>query len=438
MTSKCASHPANLATILCETCKRKICLECSSHEKHTQIQMKEVDKAIGELASEQYYVINAIKSLEKTAKTRMDNVIQEVQKTGNEMVQKIANYRQNETETTKLIDDILKGTSGSIEEKYLKAKELKSSKSQYTRSKRLEFIQSEYYMHSIPKVIGRLEWVTEDQELAELCSFNTSKKNFIRSIWPVDSSKAWILHYDGEAIHLIDYNGQILESRNMGERVDDFCLSPVGDVLYTTWNGCELKKLPKGEESLSLHKFDPAYTTRGLCFKGEDVIVCLCSKSQSKPTRLAKMSISNRTAKELECTAQSGFFEPGRVSCTLGGVMAVIDWKDTGRFVNVIDRDGNSISTWKGEMKSESNISPFAPFDVSFCNINNEKRFLVTLTGSGWNKVCSVDVSGKNAKCIYTAEERSCNGAIATDPDGHIWIGDEKGRIHIMAVLAKA
>ncbi|XP_021367066.1 uncharacterized protein LOC110459231 [Mizuhopecten yessoensis] len=437
MTTKCASHPANEATLLCETCKRKICLECSNHEKHTQIPMKEVKKVLEDLTSEQYSVINAIKSLERKAKTSVDSVIQEVQKTGQEMVQKIADVRQNEAATARLMDGILKGQRDSIEEKYLKAKDLKSSRSQYTRCKRLEFIQSHYHMGIIPKAIGRLEWVTEDQELAELCSFKTSKSSFIRSIWPVDSSKAWILHYRDEALHLIDYNGQILETRNFGERVEDFCLSPAGDILYTTWDGCELKKLTKDRESVSLHAFDSAYTTRGICFTGEDVIVCLCSKNKSKPTRLAKMSIAKSTAKELECTAKIGFFEPGRVSCTLGGVMAVIDWKDTGRFVKVIDRDGNTRSTWNGEMKSESNISPFVPFDVSFCNINNDKRFLVTLTGSGWNKVCSVDVSGGNAKCIYTAEEKTCDGAIATDPDGQIWIGDEKGRIHIMAVLAK-
>ncbi|XP_021367067.1 uncharacterized protein LOC110459232 [Mizuhopecten yessoensis] len=436
MAAKCTSHKTKVAAMFCESCKEKICQGCSIHEQHTQIPLMDIREAFANLCSEHQFINNNIKSLERKAKESVTSCIKTVQDAGDEMVKTLANVRMNEVEITKKIQKIENG-SDPIEEKYLQAKKLRKTESKYSQSQRLVFIQSQNDLGIIhvPKMIGRVEWVAEDQELVELCSFRTSKSSFIKSICPVNSSKAWVLHYTDKAIYLVDCNGQILEERNLGERIEDFCLTTSGEVLFTSWNGFELKKHTKDNRVISLFTFEECYTTRGLCFKGEDVMVCLCSSNPQKPTMLAKMSIADETATKLDYSAKHGFMEPGRVNCTIGDTIAVIDWCDTGRFLKGVDGYGKCLWTWKGEMKTGPEMSPFKPYDVLICNINGEKRFLVTLKGPDWNKICSLDINGGAAKCIYTGETDSCDGAIAADQEGNIWIGDQKGRVHIMKAV---
>ncbi|XP_033743852.1 uncharacterized protein LOC117329809 [Pecten maximus] len=434
MTTNCRSHPGNVTTILCETCEKFICEDCYGHDEHDKIQVESIEQAYRN-SHFNNHTINKLKKMQHDVQARTDLVVDEVKKAGEGIFAKVVAAREIEIEIAQSIVKIKQG-SDSIQEQYLKIiKAMKKSKN--TSSSHLEFIQSHYLETFIPKIIGRLDYVASDQELVELCSFRVLNKIFIKSICIVDPSKAWILHYKDTAIHLVDYNGQILETRELGEVTEDFCITTTGDVLYTVWNGLELKKMVKDKDPISLHEFDRGYFTRGLCSKGDDVMVCLCSTRDSKPNRLAKMSCEERSARQLQFQAKTDFSEPGKVSCKNGSpsVIAVVDWNEAGRIVKAIDNDGKSLWEWNGQLHDGSKLSPFLPFDISFCNINERKRFLITLQGSKWNKICSIDLQGKDAKCIYTGHKDSCNGAIAIDPKNHIWIGDQNGIVHIMAAI---
>ncbi|XP_069131058.1 uncharacterized protein [Argopecten irradians] len=441
MASKCSSHPSNATTILCEECGKNICDACCTHKAHQQIKLMDVPNAYENLESNNQVVINCIKSLERKVQNRRDEVKAEVDKAASKLLSELEDIRKKEVAIAKSIEAIKQG-GGSTEEKYLKTKQ-KLKTSQSLSSRTLVFIPSHYISEIIPRVIGRLEYVAADQELVELCSFNTLSRNrFIKSMCIVDSTKAWILYYRDTSIHLVDYNGRVIDTQAISDKaIEDFCITTTGDVIFTDWDGSDLKRWNrkgKVKGSFSLHEFENGYTTRGLCKKGEDVLVCLCSVKRGMQTRVAKMSVREQSARELKFTAaNTDFLEPGRVSCKSSDpvIIAVVDWGESGRRIKAIDKEGKFLWEWKGEMGDGSEVSPFVPFDITFCNIKQQKRFLVTCHHTEWNKIYSISVNGGDAKCIYTGVNSSCDGAIIADPDGRIWIGDQNGVVHIMSPI---
>ncbi|XP_069129256.1 uncharacterized protein [Argopecten irradians] len=232
MTSKCPNHPSNLTTSLCEDCGKNICDDCYSHKAYQQINLVDIRKAYDNLKSNNQVTINSIKSLKKV-QNRKDEAKAEVDKAASKLLSELEDIRTKETAFAKSIEEIKQG-GGSTEEKYLKIKQ-KLKTSQSVSSSTLEFIPSHYVSEIIAKVIGRLEYVAADQELVELCSLNTLSRNrFIKSMCIVDSTKAWILYYRDTSIHLVDYNGRVIDTQVISEKaIEDFCIIKNGDVIFT-------------------------------------------------------------------------------------------------------------------------------------------------------------------------------------------------------------
>ncbi|KAL3875062.1 hypothetical protein ACJMK2_038000 [Sinanodonta woodiana] len=292
----------------------------------------------------------------------------------------------------------------------------------------------------IPLTTARITHeASQRTETKILRSFRCGEENeTVHAIGPVSSDTAYACcGWGTRKLNLFKRDGQKIQSTTLNIQVNDITAFFDGkkqSLLVSSYKEKSIKMLDMD----TLKTSDFAYISLfpgGICSDGhKNIYVCLRDNYQRPVSfgsrrMVAKLSSHGEILSAIEKDKEQHniFGYPFRVAVNINGDICVSDYGDGTRGVNILTKEWKLRCTYKGPV-GKTLEKPFLPHGIC---CDSKGHILV----SDWNNDCVhvLDYDGQFLLFLFKKKDGiEGPNAIALDGDGYLWVGDSRGKIHIL------
>lgn len=295
-----------------------------------------------------------------------------------------------------------------------------------------EALTPEEILGDFTKVL--VPWRIEVKRIGSLRPEAVASSRFVTTMCPESDDKVWVSWQWGPKIHLVDKEGKVEKTLDVGCKVDDICRNNGNLVVSSHEKKC-IKIFDSNHELLKT--FEMEKVPRGVFFSSQNELVLCCVENlhhrNGDKSSLLKVGIDNSEMKDLDCSEH--LIQPWRICVNINGDICVSD-RNKGA-VMIFDNDGNLKATYSGP--DSSTRHPFAPHAI--CCDQFGQIFTVDYTN---HTVHVLDPLGRFRGFLIMDTElekraifmgTSSPFSITIDRSGDVWVGNKFGYLTILKYL---
>ncbi|XP_033728857.1 uncharacterized protein LOC117317997 [Pecten maximus] len=280
----------------------------------------------------------------------------------------------------------------------------------------------------------------------------TNLRRKIIALCPLEDGTAWLSYSrngdDTESTKQEKGDRQLVRiDKNLHEKarschidreVVNMALLESKEILFTCFMDTRIRKLSCNGKKLSqFADLSPNYA-RSVCVQEGDAEVMVCGnapnssglveKSKNVVVRLSAATGTVLQEIRLDDHDPEVFQLPYRVTAFSTGEIVVVDRAPNDHRVVCVDKRGRYIYTWRGEGVGDTD-----PLDITA--IGSKKVCLIA--DESYNKIYALSKDGCRAKVLLDKKKRAMGPrCIATDNQGRVWVGCDKGLIILGEIYA--
>ncbi|XP_033746875.1 uncharacterized protein LOC117332099 [Pecten maximus] len=256
-----------------------------------------------------------------------------------------------------------------------------------------------------------------NQHVRKLTSFQTPTKLSIVSICPIDDIYAWISRFECLDLLRVNKKGNVTETVKLDFTPWSLALTNSGLLMTRTDQSPLIHKLFENRRVTTFADITPLKAWFISVSDTDDVFV------STGTTTILVLNMSGDKVRQISC-GQGGSF----IASLTGGNVAVITRGIDCTELNIVNKLGQIIHTWSGELDNGQKLSQTIQNSIA-CD-KYDRVFVPDLVT---HQVYVVSRNERKAKCILDKKHRVRKPTIVgVDRCGHVWIGCRDGTVHIM------
>lgn len=254
---------------------------------------------------------------------------------------------------------------------------------------------------------------------------------FVTTMCPADDDHIWVVWQWGPHIQLVDKDGTVKKTVDIGCKVDDICTN--NDTLIVSCHDSKcIKVLDRNHEIIQTINFDKV--PRGVYPVSKKELVVCCVQNlhhrNGDTSSLLRVNVDSGSVQELPCGEH--LIQPWRVAVNVNGDICVSD-RNKG-CVLIFDIEGNLKHSYSGPETSTRH--PFAPHAI--CCDRYGQIFVVDYTN---HTVHVLDPMGRFRGFLIMDTElekraifmgTSSPFSITIDGVGDVWVGNKFGYLTVL------
>ncbi|XP_033746854.1 uncharacterized protein LOC117332075 [Pecten maximus] len=256
-----------------------------------------------------------------------------------------------------------------------------------------------------------------NQHVQKLTSFQTPPNKSILSICPIDDTYAWISISGCLDLLRVNKKGNVTETVKLDLTPWSLALTNSGLLVTLQDQSPLIYKLSEDRRVTTFADTSPLKSCSISVSNTDEVFV------STDTTTILVLNMSGDKVRQLSC----GQGESRIVSLT-GGNVAVTTGGGFCQDLNIIDRSGQIIHTWSGELDNGQKLS-----QTNQNSIACDKYDRVFVPDLYTNQVYVISRNERKANCILDERHGVQHPkAVGVDRCGHVWIGCRDGTVHVM------
>ena len=295
--------------------------------------------------------------------------------------------------------------------------------------------QSDGKEHTTEELVGQLSkikvpWRIEVKRTGSFRPDSVSSR-FVTTMCPADDELVWVVWQWGPGIQLVDKEGTVKETVDVGCKVDDICTHN-DTLIVSSHESKSIKILDKNHEIIQT--INTEKVPRGVYpVSSKELIVCCVENLHHRKgdtSSLLRVNINSGTVQELPCSEH--LIQPWRVAVNVNGDICVSD-RNKG-CVLIFDIEGNLKASYSGP--DTSTRHPFAPHAI--CCDRYGQIFVVDYTN---HTVHVLDPMGRFRGFLIMDTElekraifmgTSSPFSVTIDSVGDVWVGNKFGYLTVL------
>ncbi|XP_045174721.2 uncharacterized protein LOC123536016 [Mercenaria mercenaria] len=277
-------------------------------------------------------------------------------------------------------------------------------------------------------------WRIEVKRIGSLRPEAVASSRFVTTMCPESDDQVWVCWQWGPKIHLVNKEGNVEKTIDVGCKVDDMCRSNGNLVVSSHEKKC-IKIFDSNHEVVKT--INTEKVPRGVYLKSNNELVLCCVQNlhhrNGDQSSLLKLGVEDGSITDFGCTEH--LIQPWRVAVNINGDMCVSD-RNKGAVI-VFDKEGNLKATYSGP--DNTTRHPFAPHAI--CCDQFGQIFVVDYTN---HTVHVLDPLGRFRGFLIMDTElekraifmgTSSPFSITIDRSGDVWVGNKFGYLTILKYL---
>lgn len=289
--------------------------------------------------------------------------------------------------------------------------------------------------HEPEEILGHLNkvkvpWRIEVKRTGSFKPDSVSSR-FVTTMCPADDEHVWVVWQWGPHIQLVDKDGKVKETIDVGCKVDDICTNN-DTLIVSSHEGKCIKIVGKNHEIIKT--INTNKVPRGVFpVSSKELVVCCVENLHHRngdTSSLLRVNIDSGAVQELPCGDH--LIQPWRVAVNVNGDICVSD-RNKG-CVLIFDIEGNLKASYSGP--DTSTRHPFAPHAI--CCDRYGQIFVVDYTN---HTVHVLDPLGRFRGFLIMDTElekraifmgTSSPFSITIDSVGDVWVGNKFGYLTVL------
>lgn len=277
-------------------------------------------------------------------------------------------------------------------------------------------------------------WRIEVKRIGSLRPEAVASSRFVTTMCPESDDQVWVCWQWGPKIHLVNKEGHVDKTIDVGCKVDDICRGN-GNLVVSSHEAKCIKIFDSNYELVKT--INTEKVPRGVYVKSDSELILCCVQNlhhrNGDQSSLMRVDTSESTITDLGCTEH--LIQPWRVAVNINGDICVSD-RNKGT-VMIFDNDGNLKATYSGPDSSTRHA--FAPHAI--CCDKFGQIFTVDYTN---HTVHVLDPLGRFRGFLIMDTElekraifmgTSSPFSITIDRSGDVWVGNKFGYLTILKYL---
>ncbi|XP_033747552.1 uncharacterized protein LOC117332667 [Pecten maximus] len=256
-----------------------------------------------------------------------------------------------------------------------------------------------------------------NQHVRKLTSFQTPQNKSILSICLIDDTYAWISRFECLDLLRVNKKGNVTETVKLDVAPWSLALAESGLLMTQRDHSALIHKLSEDRRVTTFADISPLKAHSIGVRDTDEVFVS---------TDTATILVLNMSGEKVR---QLSYGQDWcRVLCLTGGNVAVSTGDGFCQDLNIIDKSGQIIHTWSGELDNGQTLSGTIQNSIA-C----DKYDRVFVPDLDTNQVYVISRNEEKANCILDEKHGVRHSvAVGVDRCGHVWIGCSDGTVHVM------
>ncbi|XP_033747148.1 uncharacterized protein LOC117332370 [Pecten maximus] len=256
-----------------------------------------------------------------------------------------------------------------------------------------------------------------NQHVRKLTTFQTPPNKPIFSICPIDDTYAWISMFECLDLLRVNKKGNVTETVKLDFTPWSLALTNSGLLMTRTDQSPLIHKLSEDRRVTTFAEISPLKASSISVSDTDEVFV------STGTTTILVLNIIGDKVRQISCGHVGK-----RIASLTGGNVAVTTGGGYCKELNIIDRSGQIVHTWSGELDNGQKLSMTIQNSIA-CD-KYDRVFVPDLVT---HQVYVISRNERKAKCILDEKHGVRNPlAVGVDRCGHVWIGCGNGTVYVM------
>ncbi|OWF50913.1 uncharacterized protein LOC110449865 [Mizuhopecten yessoensis] len=264
-----------------------------------------------------------------------------------------------------------------------------------------------------------------------LASFELSAQKYIRSVWPVDEHKSWVICGGSNEAHLVSAKGDMVQTSKVDEGVwitDVTCTADESKTMVCCGDGTIREILPSGDCKTMFHT--ECYAN-SLSEAEQEGCVTVC---RHREQNLVRATFKGKIMQTINFGADGKplFCKPVCIRVNRSNGDMVVLEANSPRHVVVFDKDLNLLTRYQGNGEylgehdeNGSDQDEFQPWDVCFDRQGN-----IMIADGRTKSLILVDRHGQTIRTLFDDDiGPTCMGMCK---NGDMWVGFDYGNVKVI------